>query len=186
MAAVADLLQPLEPFLAGCRTEMNILLMDVPETPDFLEKYSSSITILLLTFMGLGTLVYLVPRLLQSRRESQQRLHLERMKALDNGQTPPHIDERSVAAGRTAFLVPMVVICAAGAVTCFMAAYRPDNLFSVALAAWSVAGVVGLAAIMGGVALMGRLAQLQTGLGDEEEDEEQSHDEEPASRRGAG
>ena len=186
MAAVADLLQPLESFLAECRTEMNILLMDVPETPDFLEKYSSSITILLLTFMGLGTLVYLVPRLLQSRRESQQRLHLERMKALDNGQTPPHIDERSVAAGRTAFLVPMVVICAAGAVTCFMSAYtRPDNLFSVALAAWSVAGVVSLAAIMGGVALMGRLAQLQSGLGDEEE-EEHTQDEEPASRRGAG
>jgi hypothetical protein len=166
---------------------MNILLMDVSETPDFLEKYSSSITILLLTFMGLGALVFLVPRLLQTRRETQERLHHERMKALENGQTPPHIDERSVAAGRTAFLVPMVVICAAGAVTCFMAAYRPDNLFSVALAAWSVAGVVSLAAIMGGVALMGRLAQLQTGLGEEEEEEgEHRHEEESASGRGAG
>jgi hypothetical protein len=33
-------------------------------------------------------------------------------------------------------------------------------LFSVALAVWSVAGVVSLAAITGGVALLGRLAQL--------------------------
>ncbi len=160
---------------------MNILLMDATETPDFIEKYSSSITILLLTFMGLGTLLFLVPRMLHTRRETQLRLHLERMKALDNGQTPPHIDERSVAAGRTAFLVPMVVTCAAGAVTCFMAAYRPDNLFSVALAAWSVAGVVSLAAIMGGVALMGRLAQLQMGVDDEEEEETQ--EEESASGR---
>jgi hypothetical protein len=162
---------------------MNILLMDVPESPDFLEKYSSSITIILLTFMGLGTLLFLVPRMLQTRRETQHRLHLERMKALEIGQTPPHIDERSIAAGRTAFLVPMVVTCAAAAVTCFMAAYRPDNLFSVALAAWSVAGVVSLAGIMGGVALMGRLAQLQSGVDDEEEEEEETQEEESASGR---
>jgi hypothetical protein len=162
---------------------MNILLMDVAESPDFLGKYSSSITILLITFMGLGTLLFLVPRMLHTRRETQQRLHLERMKALENGQTPPHIDERSIAAGRTASLVPMVVVCAAGAVTCFMAAYRPDNLFSVALAAWSVAGVVSLAAIMGGVALMGRLAQLQMGQDDEEQDEEETQEEEAASGR---
>jgi hypothetical protein len=155
---------------------MNILLMDAPEPAGFLQTYSSSITILLLTFMGLGTLMYLVPRLLSARREAQQRAHLERMKALENGQTPPHIDERSVAAGRTAFLVPMVVICAAGAVTCFMAAYERDYLFSVAMAAWSVAGVVSLAAIMGGVALMGRLAQLQSGMDDEEQDDPQDED----------
>jgi hypothetical protein len=65
----------------------------------------------------------------------------------------------------------MVVVCAAGAVTCFLAAYRPEYLFSVALAVWSVAGVVSLAAIMGGVALMGRLAQLQAGLEDEADDD---------------
>jgi hypothetical protein len=152
---------------------MNILLMDVPESSDFFDKYSSSLTILLLTAMGLITLLILVPRLLATRREAQQRHHLERMKALENGQTPPHIDERSVAAGRTASLVPMVVVCAAAAVTCFLAAYRPDYLFSVALAVWSVAGVVSLAAIMGGVALMGRLAQLQTGGEDEVEQEEE-------------
>jgi hypothetical protein len=149
---------------------MHILLMDAQETGGFFDKYSSSLTILSLTAMGLVTLLILVPRLLSSRRETLQRHHMERMKALENGQTPPHIDERSVAAGRTAALVPMVVICAAAAVTCFLAAYRPDYLFSVALAVWSVAGVVSLAAIMGGVALMGRLAQLQAGLEDEADD----------------
>ena len=65
-------------------------------------------------------------------------------------------------------LVPMVVIISAGTVTCFLAAYRSDNLFTVAITAWSVAGVVSLAAITGGVALMGRLAQLHSGLRDEE------------------
>src|SRR5438045_1296503 len=152
---------------------MNILLLDAQETTEFLKEYSSSLTILLVTAMGLLTLLILVPRLLHARRETQHRQHLERMKALEIGQTPPHIDERSVAAGRTAFLVPMVVICAAAAVTCFMAAYKAEYMFSVALAVWSVAGVVSLAAIMGGVALMGRLAQLQSGVEDEEEMEEE-------------
>jgi len=155
-------------------TTMTILLMDAQEATGFFDKYSSSLTILSITAMGLVTLLILVPRLLSARRDAQQRNHLERMKALENGQTPPHIDERSVAAGRTAALVPMVVVCAAAAVTCFLAAYRPDYLFSVALAVWSVAGVVSLAAIMGGVALMGRLAQLQAGYEEEvEEDEEE-------------
>jgi hypothetical protein len=155
---------------------MHILLMDAQEATGFFDKYSSSLTILLLTAMGLLTLLILAPRLLSSRRDAQQRHHLERMKALENGQTPPHIDERSVAAGRTASLVPMVVVCAAAAVTCFLAAYRPDYLFSVALAVWSVAGVVSLAAIMGGVALMGRLAQLQTRAEDESEEEEEGQE----------
>jgi hypothetical protein len=155
---------------------MNILLMDAQEATGFFDKYSSSLTILSITAMGLITLLILVPRLLSSRREAQQRHHLERMKALENGQTPPHIDERSVAAGRTASLVPMVVICAAGAVTCFLTAYHPDYLFSVALAVWSVAGVVSLAAIMGGVALMGRLAQLQAGFEDDAEDEQEDRE----------
>jgi hypothetical protein len=155
---------------------MQILLMDAQEATGFFDKYSSSLTILSLTAMGLITLLLLVPRLLSTRREAQQRHHLERMKALENGQTPPHIDERSVAAGRTASLVPMVVVCAAAAVTCFLVAYRPEYLFSVALAVWSVAGVVSLAAIMGGVALMGRLAQLQAGLEDEAEDEQREQE----------
>jgi hypothetical protein len=64
-------------------------------------------------------------------------------------------------------LVPMVVVICAGTVTCFLVAYRTNDVFSVALAVWSVAGVVSLAAITGGVALIGRLAQLKAGAEDE-------------------
>ena len=66
-------------------------------------------------------------------------------------------------------LVPMVVIISAATVTCFLVAYQAvDHMFAVTLAVWCVAGVVSLAAITGGVALMGRLAQLS----DSEQDEE--------------
>jgi hypothetical protein len=64
------------------------------------------------------------------------------------------------------------VVCAAGTVTCFLAAYKSDNLFAVALAVWSVAGVVSLAAITGGVALLGRLAQLHAGVLEDVEEED--------------
>src|SRR5947209_18672493 len=90
------------------------------------------------------------------------------MNALEPGHRHSRSDERSVAAGRTATIVPMVVVCAAATVTCFLVAYRSENTLSMALAAWSVAGVVSLAAITGGVALMGRLAQLQLGIEDED------------------
>ena len=62
----------------------------------------------------------------------------------------------------------MVVVCAAGTVTCFLSAYKTDSFFAIALTMWAVAGVVCLAAITGGVALMGRLAQLRTGGSEEE------------------
>jgi hypothetical protein len=133
----------------------------------YLEKHSSELMVLLLSAMVLGTLLLLVPQLLRVHQAGSQRQHDERMKTLEAGQPLPPADERSLAAGRTAFLVPMVVVCAAGTVTCFLAAYRSDTLFSVSLAVWSVAGVVSLAAITGGVALMGRLAQLN---GDEDEE----------------
>jgi hypothetical protein len=96
-------------------------------------------------------------------------LHTEHMKALEQGILLPSDDEPSRMAGRTAMLVPMVVVICAGAVTCFLVAYRCDQVFSVALAVWSVAGLVSLAAITGGVALLGRLAQLQSGLDDLDE-----------------
>jgi hypothetical protein len=63
----------------------------------------------------------------------------------------------------------MVVIISAATVTCFLVAYKSESLFQVTLAVWVVAGVVSLAAITGGVALIGRLAQLQSGVGEEEE-----------------
>jgi hypothetical protein len=92
----------------------------------------------------------------------------------------PQIDERSLFAGRTAVLVPIVSVCTAGTVTCFLAAYKVENTFSVSLAVWSVAAIVSLAAITGCVALLGRLAQLQGGL--EESEEESAFDDHPLKK----
>jgi hypothetical protein len=151
---------------------ISILLMQITgDSKDFIERNIASLTILVITGMGFLTLLLLVPRLLRARQQKLELQHAERMKALDLGQVLPHPDENSIAAGRTASLVPMVVICATAAVTCFLAVYRPDNFFGVGLAAWSVSGAVSLAAITGGVALMGRLAQLHSGIGDEEDEE---------------
>jgi hypothetical protein len=133
-----------------------------------LDAHSGELLILILSVLVMGTLVVLVPRLLQAHQRALEMQHEERMRALEKGQTIPPIDERSRAAGRTAMLVPMVVIIAAATVTCFLVAYKPENLFSVALAVWCVAGVVSLAAITGGVALIGRLAQLSSGVEEEE------------------
>jgi len=124
-----------------------------------LEKHSSELVILALAVLILGTLLILVPQLLRSQQRAQEQRHAERMKALEQGLPAPPIDDRARAAGRTASLVPMVVVISAGTVTCFLVAYRSESLFSVAIAIWSVAGVVCLAAITGGVALLGRLTQ---------------------------
>ena len=135
---------------------------------DFIQQHSGEIMILILTAMVLLTLLILVPQLLRSHQRTTEFQHQENMKALEQGQPLPPPDTLSAAAGRTAALVPMVIVCAAGTVTCFLAAYRPNDSFVVALTVWCVAGVVGLAAITGGVALMGRLAQLHQGTEDEE------------------
>jgi hypothetical protein len=134
----------------------------------FLEKHSGEVMILILTALVLGTLLVLVPKLLRTHQHLMELQHTEHMKALERGLPLPPTDERSRSAGRTASLVPMVVICAASTVTCFLVAYKAEELFAVSLAVWSVAAIVGLAAITGGVALMGRLAQLQSGTEEEE------------------
>ena len=148
---------------------------------EFFEKHSATIMLLAMIVMGLTTLLILVPRLLRARQQRLELQHIERLKCLELGQMPPHPDERSIAAGRTASLVPMVVICAASAVTCFLAAYRPDQVFAIGVATWCVSGAVSLAAITGGVALMGRLAHLNAGV--EEETDEEPQDDEDANNR---
>jgi hypothetical protein len=55
-------------------------------------------------------------------------------------------------------------------VTSFLVVYKSESVFAVALAIWVVGGVVSLAAITGGVALIGQLARLKAG--DEEEEDE--------------
>jgi hypothetical protein len=148
---------------------MIVLWAELPADPrSFVEVHSSGLTILVLTGFILGTLLLLVPRLLRARMQAWEMEHQERMKGLEQGIPPAAYDNRSVAAGRTAFLVPMVVFITAGTVTCFLTAYHDEHLFHVTLAVWSVACIVSLAAITGGVALMGRLAQLDEGDSDEE------------------
>jgi hypothetical protein len=134
----------------------------------FLEQHSGELTILVLAVMLLGTLLVIVPQLLRVHRSSQEMLHAERMRALEQGIDLPQSDDLAVLAGRTAFLVPIVVVCVAGTVTCFLVAYRSESVFTVALLVWIVTGVASLAAITGGVALMGRLAQLHSSAPEEQ------------------
>jgi Na+/melibiose symporter-like transporter len=136
----------------------------------FLDKHSGELVIVMLCILLLGTLMVVVPQLLRAHMRKSEMAHQEHMKALENGLTLPLEDDRSRVAGRMALLVPMVVLISAGTVTCFLAAYRnQEQVFAVSLAVWVVAGVVSLAAITGGVALIGRLAQLQAGEKDEED-----------------
>jgi hypothetical protein len=137
-----------------------------------LEQYGGHLTILVLSTLVLGTLLILVPQLLRTRLRIREMEHQERTQGLDKGHTPIPEDERSSSAGRVALLVPSVSIISAATVTCFLVSYHSEHLFSVSLAVWCVAGVVALAAITGGVALLGRIAQLSAGV-----EEEEFHDE---------
>src|SRR5262249_28896641 len=106
-----------------------VLLADlVADSRAFVDVHSSELTILVLSGMVLGTLLYIVPHLLRARNQTVEYEHAERMKSLEQGIEPPVYDPRSVAAGRTAFLVPMVVFISAGTVTCFLTAYRHEEL----------------------------------------------------------
>jgi hypothetical protein len=138
----------------------------------FLEKHFNELVILILAAFILGGLLILVPQLLRGHARSQEMQHTEHLKALESGQPLPPYDVRSRAAGRTAALVPMVTVCAAATVTCFLVAYKPEYLFAVSVAVWAVAGIVSLAAITGGVALLGRLAQLDAGEPDPDDEED--------------
>lgn len=134
----------------------------------FLQQHSGELLILILAVLVLGTLLVVVPQLLRDHQRVLEWRHTENMRSLEQGLPPPRLDERSVFAGRTAVLVPIVAVCTAGTVTCFLVVYRSDIVLGVALAVWSVSGVVSLAAITGGITLLARLAQLHTGQEDEE------------------
>ena len=134
---------------------------------NFLQQYSASLTILILGALVFATLLILVPQLLRAQQRALELMHTEHMRALEQGLPVARPDERSVFAGRTAVLVPIVSVCTAGTVTCFLVAYKSENLLSVTLGVWCVAGVVSLAAISGGIALLVRLAQMHTGVEEE-------------------
>jgi hypothetical protein len=129
----------------------------------FFEKHSAEMLTVILSALVLGTLLLLLPQLLRWHSRSTEMLHAEHMRALEAGQEVERPDLATRMAGRTATLVPMVVMVAAATVTSFLAVNKAENLFSTSLVAWLVAGAVSLAAITGGVTLMGRLAGLQMG-----------------------
>src|SRR5262245_34213893 len=135
---------------------------------EIFRAYHTEFLILVVLTIIVLTLMVLVPQLLRAHLRKAEMQHEENMRALENGQPIAPVDERTRMAGRTVLLVPMVVMISAATVTCFIGAYKSDNVFTVSLAVWVVAGVVSLAAITGGVALIGRLAQLHA----EEQDEE--------------
>jgi hypothetical protein len=138
----------------------------------FVQTHTGDLITLILGGFVVTSLIVLVPQLLRARQKTLELRHLEHMSALERGEAVPHIDERSVFAGRTAVLVPMVSLITAGTVTCFLIVYRSEIAFSMAIVVWCVAGVISLAAVTGGVALMGRLAQLNAEEHHEEEDKE--------------
>lgn len=134
----------------------------------FLETHSGEVTILVLVLMVLCTLIVIVPQLLRAHMRKMELSHQEHMKALEQGQPLPVDDDRNRMAARLAVLVPMVVMIAAGTVTSFIVMKGSDQVFTVSLAIWVVGGVVSLAAITGGIALLGRLANLESEAEEEE------------------
>jgi hypothetical protein len=142
---------------------------------EFLKEHSGELLILTLVCLLLTTLVIVVPQLLRANLRKNEMIHEQRLKSLEKGLPLPPDEDSARLAGRTAMLVPMVVVISAATVTSFLVVYKSNEVFPVALSIWVVAGVVSLAAVTGGVALMGRLAQIQAG-DDEEEEEEEPHE----------
>jgi hypothetical protein len=137
---------------------------------EFIREHSGELVILILACLLVGTLVIVVPQLLRHNMRKMEMLHEQRLKSLEKGIPLPVENDRARLAGRTATLVPMVVMIATATVTSFLVVYKSENMFAVSLAIWIVGGMVSLAAITGGVALIGRLAQIE--MGEKEEDEE--------------
>ena len=144
---------------------------------EFIKDHSGELLILTLAVLLLATLLVVLPQLLRMNMRKNELWHEERLKSIDQGLPLPRDDDRSRLAGRIALLVPMVVMISGATVTSFLVVYKTENLFAVSLAIWVVGGIVSLAAVTGGVALMGRLAQIQSGEieEDEEEPEESSY-----------
>ena len=142
------------------------------EFNEFIKDHSGELVILTLACLVLLTLLFVLPQLLKANMRKMEMWHEERLKAIEKGLPLIPDDSRVRLAGRTAMLVPMIVMISAATVTSFLVVYKSENLFAVSLAIWVVAGIVSLAALTGGVALIGRLAQIEAGEKEEDEDEE--------------
>jgi hypothetical protein len=125
----------------------------------------------------MATLLVALPQLLRLNARKAEMWHEQRMKSLEKGIPLPLDDDRSRIAGRTALLVPIITMVSAATVTSFLVVYESTYLFAVSLSIWIVAGIVSLAAITGGVALIGRLASIQAGEPTEDDTEEPADDE---------
>lgn len=139
---------------------------------EFIERHGAELMMLVLSALVLGTLLVLVPQLLRAHQRTRECQHEENMRALENGHRLPPPDPGAWAAGRTATLVPIVSVISACTVTCFLISFKSENVFSVALAVWCVAGVISLASVTGGVSLLARLAQLNSGDIEDADEEE--------------
>jgi hypothetical protein len=140
---------------------------------EFIKEHSGELLILALTCFILVTLLIVVPQLLRVNMRKMEMWHEERLKSIEKGLPLLPDDDRARLAGRTAMLVPMIVMISAATVTSFLVVYKSENLFAVSLGIWVVAGIVSLAALTGGVALIGRLAQIEAGEKDEDDEEEE-------------
>ena len=139
---------------------------------EFIKDHSGELVILTLACLILLTLLFVLPQLLKANMRKLEMWHEERLRSIEKGLPLIPDDSRARLAGRTAMLVPMIVMISAATVTSFLVVYKSDNLFAVSLAIWVVAGIVSLAALTGGVALIGRLAQIEAGDKEEDEDEQ--------------
>jgi len=137
---------------------------------DILKDHSGEVLLLALMSLVLFTLMVALPQLLRANQRKHELIHEQRMKSLEKGLPLPMEDETARLGGRTALLVPMVVMISAATVTSFLVVYKSESLFPVGLSIWVVGGVVSLAAITGGLALLGRLGRFEVDEKDEEEE----------------
>jgi hypothetical protein len=149
--------------------------MDELTLNSFIKDHSGEIVILSLVLLVLLTLLISLPQLLRMNLRKAEMWHEQRMRALEKGLPLPPEDDRARMGGRTAVLVPIFTIVSTATVTSFLVVYKSETLFPVSLSIWVVAGVVSLAAITGGVALIGRLAAIQSGDADNAEEDPTEH-----------
>ena len=101
-----------------------------------------------------------MPQLLRFNHHTQEFQHEEHMKALEQGQPLPRARYEIGGSGSNSRAGANGGHVRGRHRDLLSEAYKTDSFFGIALTVWAVAGVVSLAAITGGVALMGRLAQL--------------------------
>src|SRR5690242_2334035 len=103
---------------------------------ELIKDHSGELVILTLACLVLGTLLAVLPQLLRANMRKNELSHEERLKSIEKGLPLPVDDDRARLAGRTAMLVPMIVMISAATVTSFLVVYKSENLFAVSLAIW--------------------------------------------------